>query len=158
MENQSIYNVNLKGQEEAEVHPGNWVIIQLFGHKVMAGYATKEEPFGLPMIRIDVPETEKFPAFSKHISPQAVYDIAYVSETAARKTAEAVQADPIPVYVPEIDDARALHEQVMDLKEQLSRARALPDPEFRTDTRPEELEPGLWDEEDEEDDWRGDDF
>lgn len=88
-----------------------WAVVELFGHQVIAGKVSKVEPFGGPMLRVEVPETSVKPAFTKDYGPTAIYGISYVSEEVARATAEAVAAKPVAVFVPEIDDLeRALKE------------------------------------------------
>jgi len=44
---------------------GQWAIVELFGHKVVAGYTAKDEQWGAPMLRINVPETTAFEAFTQ---------------------------------------------------------------------------------------------
>jgi len=96
---------------EGELPRGTWVILELFGHKVVAGYMSRDESLGAPLIRLDVPETKTYPAFTRHYNPSAIYSVSYVSEETARLTAESVSENPVSVYVPELSDLRRLNEE-----------------------------------------------
>jgi hypothetical protein len=123
VETQTEYKTDL------EHEPGQWAILELFGHKVVAGYITKDETFGSPMVRIDVPETSRYPGFTRHYNPTAVYGIGYVSEDVARRTAESLKENPITIYVPDISDIDNLRDKIRDLQGRLLNHRALPDGE-----------------------------
>jgi hypothetical protein len=81
---------------------GEWAIVEIMGHKVVAGYVTKDEQFGQPMLRVDVPPTDAYPAFTQHYGVQSIYCITYVSEQVARAAAQANRVNPVSVYVPEL--------------------------------------------------------
>lgn len=117
-------------ENQNDHEPGQWAIVELFGHKVVAGYITKDETFGSPMVRIDVPKTTTYPTFTRHYNPTAIYGISYVSEDVACRTAEAIKENPITVYVPDLSDVDTLRERIQDLREEVIRLRntpALPD-------------------------------
>ena len=77
-----------------------WAIIQLFGHKKMAGVATTENFGPSVMLRVDVPETTRQPAFTEYYGMSAIYAISPISEEMARKTAESLNVlPPIPYEV-----------------------------------------------------------
>lgn len=137
---------------------GVWAILELFGHKVVAGYISKDESLGTPLIRLDVPATERYPAFTRHYSPYAIYSVSYVSEETARLTAEQVAAvprfrtktaetarltaeqlqdNPVTVYVPEIKESDTLRQIIhtweqryQALSEQLKKQKMLPEQTF----------------------------
>lgn len=100
---------------------GQWAIIQLFGHKTLAGLVSKSEMLGQAMLRIDVPATSAQPAFTQLYGDKAVYSVTFVSEEVAKKTAEAVQMNPINVYVPDLVTTQHHEQEVADLRRQLSR-------------------------------------
>jgi len=111
---------------------GQWAIVEIMGRKVVAGYITQAVQFGLPMLRIDVPATSIWPAFTQDYGAQAIYAITYVSEEVAKLTAEANKVNPVSVYVPDLAASkRAIfeNEQLRKRLEQLS----LPDGETRYD-------------------------
>jgi hypothetical protein len=87
---------------------GSWVVLELFGHKVVSGLMTKDESLGAPLIRLDVPPTSGYPAFTRHYNPSAIYSVSYVSEDTARLTAEQLQENPISIYVPDLGDLSRL--------------------------------------------------
>lgn len=74
-----------------------WAIVELMGHNTLAGEVTPSADFS-GLIQIDVPTTEKIPAFSKIVNPSAVYAINPVTEETARIKAENLAATPIQLY------------------------------------------------------------
>ena len=121
--------------EQTNIEKGSWVILEIFGHKVIAGYMSRDEYLGAPMIRLDVPATENFPAFTRHYHPNAIYSVTYVSEEAARMTAESIEENPVSVYVPALGDLRRMQEENKSMREALENIqrsmnkRSLPEPE-----------------------------
>lgn len=115
-----------------------WGIVELMGHKVVAGKISKSEMLGKPMLRIDVPATSAYPEFTQFYGEAAIYCVTFVSEDVARVTAESTKVNPVSVYVPELITRAKFDETVQQFQEQLHRARALP--------------AGRHDEEEEEDD------
>ena len=79
-----------------------WAIVELMGHKVVAGKLTKTEMFGEPMLRIDVPTTDAFPAFTQLYGKSAVYCITFTSEEVAQLAAQQAAVDPVSIYTPEL--------------------------------------------------------
>jgi hypothetical protein len=101
---------------------GQWAILELMGRKVVAGYLSKDTQHGSVVLRIDVPATSAFPAFTQEYGLQAMYCITYVSEEVARLTAEHTRVNPISVYVPDLQDMRRVrdeNEQLRDTVRQL---------------------------------------
>ncbi len=96
--------------DEIKGAPG---IVSLFGHNTIAGYVSADTMFGDPMVRVDVPETTKFPEFTRHYGVKAVYEIDWCSEELMRAAAESAQVRPINVYVPQLM-LREEHEKMMD--------------------------------------------
>lgn len=81
---------------------GNWAIVELMGRKVVAGYAAKSEFLGKPMLRVDVPQTSAFDAYTQFYGESAIYCVTIVSEQVARTVAESHKINPISVYTPEL--------------------------------------------------------
>ena len=121
---------------------GQWAIIELLGHKVIAGYLSKDESFGIPLLRIDIPETSSQPAFSRHYSSSALYGITYVSEEVARMTAEQCKENPVTVYVPNLSKLAELERRSQILTTKLENLRKqLPEPESEVELIFDEYEP-----------------
>ena len=75
-----------------------WAFVELMGHNKIAGLVS-EQAFGSQvMIRVDVPEIDGTPAFSKIYNVSAVYAITPVSEETAMEYAGRIQAKPLDVW------------------------------------------------------------
>jgi hypothetical protein len=120
-------NENVLREEHSGRSAGSWAILELFGHKVVAGYISKDENLGSPMIRIDIPATKHYPEFTRHYNPAAIYSFTYVSKEVAIMTAEQVREDPISVYIPELEDMHQLREENAKLREYLVGYKHLPE-------------------------------
>lgn len=120
---------------------GQWAIVELFGHKVVAGYVTGDVQMSEAMLRIDVPATGGYPAFTQFYGVKAIYCMTPVSEEVARRTAERNQTNPVSVYVPELVTREQYEKVVSDLREQMQRLRhALPPGRTRDELEDDELE------------------
>jgi hypothetical protein len=102
---------------------GQWGIVELMGHKVVAGLVSKSEMIGDAMLRVDVPATSAYPAFTQLYGTAAIYAVTFVSEDVARATAEATRVNPVSVYVPQLvtlekyqKDTQALQDVIQRLK------------------------------------------
>lgn len=49
------------------------MVVELFGHQKIAGYVSEHNVAGAPFIRVDVPETDTAPAFTRMFHPNAIY-------------------------------------------------------------------------------------
>jgi arylsulfatase A-like enzyme len=103
-----------------------WAIVELMGHKVVAGKVSKSELVGPPKLRVDVPATSAFPEFTQLYGDAAIYCVTFVSEDVARRTAEANKTNPVSVYVPDLVTREQLEETIKKYKEQITFLRALP--------------------------------
>jgi hypothetical protein len=91
--------------------PAQWGILELMGHKAISG---KISEIGKPLIRIDVPETSRIPAFTQFYGEKAIYCITMTSEEVARKCAEDYEIEPISVYAPSLIDREKYDEACRD--------------------------------------------
>jgi len=107
---------------------GQWIIAELMGRKVVAGYASQSVRFGVPLMRIDVPTTSAFQAFTQEYGAAAIYAITYVSEDVARMTAESAKVNPVSVYVPDLAEMERAKLENERLRQQIRDLRALPEP------------------------------
>jgi hypothetical protein len=110
-----------------------WGIVELMGHKVVAGLVSKSEMLGKPLLRVDVPATSAFPEFTQFYGEAAIYCVTFVSEQVARLTAEQTKLNPVSVYVPELITKERLNEIIGQYQEQIKRLRALPEPDDEND-------------------------
>lgn len=76
-----------------------WAIVELMGHAVLAGYVSQEAIAGTAMLRIDVPDVEGQPGFTKYQSGGSVYGITPTTEGNARIAAESVKARPVQLWI-----------------------------------------------------------
>ena len=74
-----------------------WCIVELFGHAKIAGRCTETNVANVNMLRVDVPETEKQPAFTRLFGGTAIYAINPIDEQICRKFIERYQFRPIVV-------------------------------------------------------------
>ena len=76
-----------------------WVILELMGHRRLAGYLTEQEIAGGVFLRLDIPADEPTEDRSwkatQYYSPQAVYGITPTDETTARLCAKSWTEPPV---------------------------------------------------------------
>lgn len=75
-----------------------WAILELMGHRRLAGRVTEETRFGVAMCRIDVPAVDDLAGFTQCYGGQAIYGLTPVSEQIARAMAAKLRARPVDVY------------------------------------------------------------
>lgn len=85
---------NMNAQDKFEL----WGIIELFGHQKMAGKVTEQTVGGSALIRIDVPNTDRQPAFTRFLNMSAIYAINPVTEEVATASANSINSQPINVW------------------------------------------------------------
>lgn len=76
----------------------SWAIVELFGHNRIAGKCSEQNVAGTNMLRIDVPETEKNPAFTRLLGHAAIYAINPVTEEVATHWAKMLHCAPINAW------------------------------------------------------------
>lgn len=104
----------------------SWAIVELFGHKTIAGQITKETNL-FPLLRIDVPATSEYPTYTVEYGPTAIYGITYVSEEVAKAVAESLKVRPINIYSPELITREQFEQAIDQYKQQIAKLRALPE-------------------------------
>ena len=72
-----------------------WALVELFGHQKIVGKVTEATMAGGAFLRVDVPEFNKSPAFTRFYSPGAIYSINPISEAVARGLMERYRNEPI---------------------------------------------------------------
>lgn len=89
-----------------------FAIVELFGHTRVAGKVSEYQIGGASFIRIDVPETELQPAFSRIVHPNAVYAINPTTEEVVIQAAKMYDQKPLDAW-----DIRRMQEKLLALKE-----------------------------------------
>lgn len=69
-----------------------WAIIELMGHRRLAGYLTEQEIAGRGFLRLEVPGQ---PAATQFYSPAAVYCLTPTTEDIARAVAKGSRPEPV---------------------------------------------------------------
>lgn len=64
-----------------------WVILELLGHRRLAGHLTEQQIAGASFLRLEVPGTEDQPGATQLYSPGSVYCITPTTEEIARRVA-----------------------------------------------------------------------
>lgn len=78
-----------------------WCILELMGHRRLAGWLSEQEIAGRGFLRLDIPCE---PPATQYYNPQSVYAITPTTEAAARSVAK--MAQPAPVQHWELPAAR----------------------------------------------------
>ena len=76
----------------------SWAILELFGHNQIAGKCTEQNIAGVNMLRIDVPETKRNPAFTRFLGSGAIYAINPVTEEMATQWANSLNVAPVQAW------------------------------------------------------------
>jgi hypothetical protein len=72
-----------------------WGIVELFGHNKIAGELTEQNIAGANMLRVDVPETESNPSFTRFLNHAAIYAINPTDKETATYIAKNLNNKPI---------------------------------------------------------------
>jgi len=75
-----------------------WAMVELFGHTRIAGEVTEQTIAGGAMVRIDVPETETSPGFTRIVNVNAIYAINPMTEEMASSIAGQLNVKPIQAW------------------------------------------------------------
>ena len=75
-----------------------WCLVELFGHQKIAGRCSEQNIAGTNMLRVDVPETEHHPAFTRLFGSAAIYAINPISEPLCKEMARRLQVTPLAAY------------------------------------------------------------
>jgi hypothetical protein len=70
-------------QEQAE--PLGWAIVELMGHRVVAGFVSEVTRFGAALMRVDVPGRETETAISQLYGGAAIYCVTPTTEETVRR-------------------------------------------------------------------------
>lgn len=87
-------------------------MIELFGHQRIAGLVTEHNIGGASFVRVDVPETDKQPKFTRFFNPSAIYAINPVSKETMEIMVNQIQSKPISAW-----DVRDFTNKLLTLKD-----------------------------------------
>lgn len=96
----------MSDQTQKEQYEG-WTILELMGHRRLAGYVREQTVGGAAFIRIDVPGDEGNVA-TQFYSPSAVYCMTPTTEELARKVAASARPAPVTKWDLPQESPRAL--------------------------------------------------
>jgi hypothetical protein len=72
-----------------------WAIIELLGHRRVAGRVREVQLAGAGFLRLDIPATDGHAEQTQYIAPGSVYALHPVDEGTARKVAEYSRPEPV---------------------------------------------------------------
>ena len=72
-----------------------WAILELMGHRRLAGFLTEQTIAGAGLLRLDIPAAGDASAVTQFYSPQAVYCITPCDEAIAREMAKQCAYEPV---------------------------------------------------------------
>jgi hypothetical protein len=75
-----------------------WAIVELFGHKKIAGRISEQTLGGCSFVRIDVPEVDGAPAWTRLYGQGAIYSISFTDEETARGAVRMLAEVPVDVW------------------------------------------------------------
>lgn len=82
-------------QDEGAPTYEGWTILELFGHRKIAGFVREQNVAGAGFLRIEVPGRDGEPVATQFYSPSAVYAFTPTTEDLARRVASAMQPEPV---------------------------------------------------------------
>lgn len=81
--------------EQAQESYEGFAIIELMGRHVIAGHVSTQIIGGAAMLRVDVPETDDQPGYTKFFSGSALYAITPTDEATAKLAAQKFRVRPV---------------------------------------------------------------
>lgn len=89
----------VKLSKEIEEPLSCWAIVELMGHRKLAGFLLETSIAGARMFRLDVPDDENEDGgYTQFFSPSAVYAFSPITEEAARRFATLNNTPPFRAY------------------------------------------------------------
>lgn len=83
---------------DAEERFGAWVILELMGHRRLAGYLTEQVIAGHGFLRLDVPGPDGTTTSTQLYATSAVYCITPTTEDIARRVAKGNRPEPVTAW------------------------------------------------------------
>ena len=91
-----------------------FAIIELMGRNVIAGYVSEQVIAGAALLRVDVPATERQPAYTKFFGGTSIYAITPTTEEIAKRAAERLNIRPVSEWVVPTPTSRQLVDTTTD--------------------------------------------
>lgn len=97
-----------------------WGILELFGHKKIAGRISEQSIGAITLIRVDVPGEGDQPGFTKMFGGSAIYGLTPTDELTARAAARSFEEKPLECYTirdmidQRLEQQRLLHDLESD--------------------------------------------
>jgi hypothetical protein len=79
-------------------NPAMWAILELFGHKRLAGLVREVTIAGGSFLRVDVPDENGRTEYTRYYNPAAIYSISPTDQPIAVALAQKVKEPPITRY------------------------------------------------------------
>jgi len=88
----------------------SWGLLELFGHQRLAGLLSEQTIGGCHFIRIDVPEVDSVPGYTRFFTNGAIYGMTITTEEVAKALAANLRARPIQAYeMPRLSNSASPH-------------------------------------------------
>jgi hypothetical protein len=75
-----------------------WCIVEIMGHKQLAGRVSEQVVAGKGFVRVDVPAVGDLQEFTKIVGPDSIYCLTPVSEKVAKLFAEKLRERPVSTW------------------------------------------------------------
>lgn len=85
-----------------------WCVVEVMGHQVYAGYVSEQEIARAAFIRVDVPDVEDRPAFTKLLGAGSIFAITPTTEEVVMAVARRSGSRPVSIYALELAPQRVL--------------------------------------------------
>ena len=92
----------------------HWMIVELMGHNIIAGFVSEQTIGGAALIRVDVPKTDNAEPFTKFFSNSAIYAMTPTTEEIATVAANKLAVRPISPYTLNLEPRRMIDSRVRD--------------------------------------------
>jgi len=76
----------------------SFCIVELMGRQVIAGRVTEQTIGGCALLRVDIPEVDGTPAFTKFYGASSIYCLTPCDEATARAAVAGLRPKPVNVY------------------------------------------------------------
>ncbi|GAA4681288.1 acetyltransferase [Phytohabitans rumicis] len=81
--------------DTAQTPFAEWCILELLGHRRLAGHVQEVQLAGAGFLRLDIPAAGDDPGRTQYVAPGSVYALHPVDEQTARRAAEAWRPPPV---------------------------------------------------------------